>query len=911
MQARVLAEQYVERLQFRQAPLAFAAVWFAAGVLIAHFIQHLTVQIVVSLVALTLLAIVGLRTRVAMVGVAAVWVALGVAAGHWQPIVPSQAELLGFADGLSRTVRGRVVRVHLPPPLPDSDQTDRDPVPPWEQTEVEPGQSGRFAQIDLEVDEVEQVTPDTSAMKPVPGGIRLAVFGFGPQFSLNCGDRIQVPLRLKAPQRFETPGAFDNSSYLLGQGIGVYANTDAIRLTKIGAAPPGLKCRLYALQQWASSRFLSLATEPGIRHLPNSLRLSEGDVQMLNAMLFGDRSGLNHGLRTGFERTGTFHLFVVSGLHIALVAAGLYWLLHRLRAPPWLATLLTIVGATAYAALTGFGQPAQRALLMTSVFLLTRLLRRERDSLNALGAAVLVMLVVAPSSLFDASFQMTALVILAIAGIAVPLAGQTVLRHQSAARLAFVQPRRVFDPRQAQFVLMLELWGESIGYLAGRRSRKVPARVVWATLWLGELVLISLVAELVMVLPMAAIFHRLPIFAVPANILILPVIGILIPLAILTFLASLVSAKLATIPAAVTAGLLHAIRFAIHALSGLQAADLRIPGPVWMVAFAAVVAWLGCVWMVRRSQPGAAATALALLMIAVGILLPEPAIGTSGALEVTAIDVGQGDSLLVVNPAGQTMLVDAGGPVGSRGVSEVVSNFDIGEQVVAPYLWSRRLRRLDVMVLTHAHTDHMGGMKAVLEDLRPHELWVGADPDSALYRALLQDAARLGILIRHVHAGDGVDWGPVRVDVLAPAVGYVNQAAPRNDDSVVLHLGYGKASVLLEGDAERPSEDAMLRAGLLGPVTLLKVGHHGSKTSSNPEFLAATRPEEAVISVGRNNTFGHPKPEVVERFAAEHTRLFRTDDFGTVSFILRRDGTIEPVDIGLELHSEPWNMIYP
>jgi competence protein ComEC len=128
--------------------------------------------------------------------------------------------------------------------------------------------------------------------------------------------------------------------------------------------------------------------------------------------------------------------------------------------------------------------------------------------------------------------------------------------------------------------------------------------------------------------------------------------------------------------------------------------------------------------------------------------------------------------------------------------------------------------------------------------------------------------------------------------VLAPAVGYSNPGAPKNDDSVVLHLQYAAASVLLEGDAERPSEDAMLAAGLVQPVTLLKVGHHGSKTSSNPEFVAAVQPRDAVISVGRQNTFGHPRFEVIQRFAEARTRLFRTDELGLTSFLLTPDGRI-------------------
>jgi competence protein ComEC len=896
MQERVSAEHPIERLRFRRAPLAAAALWFALGILLARLHLHATAALVAALALSAALAVLALfqAERLALLPVAAVWITLGVAAADWQPARPSQAALLAFADNLSRTVRAHVIRIHIPPPQPAPETADADPLPPWESTDSDATshQRGPALQLDLAVDAIENVTPDLSSMVPIPGGIRVSVYDAGPAFPLRCGDSIELPLRLKPPDRFRTPGAFQYADSLLAQGIAAHANIAAGRISLLEHATPTPRCRLYAAQSWASMRLLAYAQSPENQRLPAFLRLTPQDAEMLNAMLFGDRAGLNHSLRTGFERTGTFHLFVVSGLHIALVAAGLYWLLRRLRSPAWLATLLTLAGTAAYAALTGFGQPAQRALTMTAVFLVARLLSRDRDALNALGAAILAMLVLAPSSLFDASFQMTVLVILAIAGIAVPLAEQTPIRHAALTRLVFRRPRRIAAPRSAQLVLMLELWGEALSQILGRWSRKTPAIALRLSLRAAELALISLVAEAVMVLPMAVYFHRLPVFAVPANILILPLIGILVPAALITFTAALVSAKLALVPAAATAALLHAIAFTIHRLSGLRSADFRIPAPVWQVAFAAVAAWIACTWLVRRSRAGAVLTALALPLIAAAILFPEPAATTPGTLEITALDVGQGDSILAVNPDGRTMLIDAGGPIGSHGLAETVSSFDLGEEVVAPYLWTRRLRRLDLLVLTHAHTDHMGGMPAILADLRPRELWVGIDPDSKLYRALLAQAARLNIPVHHLHAGDARQWGAVRIDVLAPAVGYTNPNAPRNDDSVVLHLQFGQSSVLLEGDAERPSEDAMLAAHLIQPVTLLKVGHHGSRTSSNPEFLAAAQPQEAVISCGHNNPFGHPRAEVIQRFADAHTRLFRTDDQGTTSFLLTPDGAI-------------------
>jgi competence protein ComEC len=265
-------------------------------------------------------------------------------------------------------------------------------------------------------------------------------------------------------------------------------------------------------------------------------------------------------------------------------------------------------------------------------------------------------------------------------------------------------------------------------------------------------------------------------------------------------------------------------------------------------------------------------------------------------MEVTAIDVGQGDSIFVVAPDGATMLIDAGGPVGGvTEAAEATSRFDVGEEVVSPYLWSRRLRRLDVLALSHAHSDHMGGMSAVMRNFRPRELWVSIDPNSDAYRALLTEAKDLGVQVRHFYAGDQLAWGGTQVTILAPEDGYSNPREPVNNDSLVMRMQYGKSSVLLEGDAEAPSERAMLAHGRVAAVTLLKVGHHGSRTSTTQEFLNAAAPKDTVVSVGKGNTFGHPRYEVIERIAEARAKLYRTDEFGLTTFLLGRDGGIHEI----------------
>lgn len=424
--------------------------------------------------------------------------------------------------------------------------------------------------------------------------------------------------------------------------------------------------------------------------------------------------------------------------------------------------------------------------------------------------------------------------------------------------------------------------------------------VVRWSLWALELFLIGLAAELIMLLPMAVYFHRATLFALPANAFSIPLVAILAPLALVTFLLSLISLWLAGIPAAATALMLHTITAMIARISGTHLADWRIPGPSFFVIAAAILGWSACCWLVGRSRVQAIMVAAALPLIAALILWPEPPLRTPNTLEVTAIDVGQGDSLLVISPEGHTLLIDAGGPVGRSGRinGNPANSFDIGEDVVSPYLWSRRIRHLDIVALTHAHSDHMGGMPAILRNFHPRELWVGIDPGSSAYDSLLKEAAELDITIRHLHAGEITNLDQLHITTLAPAAAYKNHGPPANNDSLVLRIDYGLASALLEGDAEAPSERAMMAANSVRPVTLLKIGHHGSRTSTTPDFFAAASPRFAVISVGRNNTFGHPRQEIIARTAAAHTRLYRTDEFGLSQFLLTKDGNIQ--EIGAE-----------
>jgi competence protein ComEC len=272
-----------------------------------------------------------------------------------------------------------------------------------------------------------------------------------------------------------------------------------------------------------------------------------------------------------------------------------------------------------------------------------------------------------------------------------------------------------------------------------------------------------------------------------------------------------------------------------------------------------------------------------MLFAAVVVVIPRPIDHPHNALLVEAIDVGQGDSLLLVTPDGKTMLVDGGGFGG--GPRQAPQNFDIGEEVVSPVLWSRGIRHLDVVALSHAHSDHMGGLPSILRNFRPDDLWVGNNPPTEAYKALLDEAAMLGVQVRALRAGDGATLGSAQIHVLAPLANYEPGGEPSNNDSLVLHVSYRDTSVLLEGDAEAPIEQSMLAENDLNS-TLLKVGHHGSSTSTQPDFLARVAPQWAVISCGLHNRYGHPREEILAELQASHVRTFSTDINGAICFEL-------------------------
>ncbi len=841
------------------------ALAFSAGILLADFIWHPFWMWIAAFMMVGMGAGV-LAVRSPKLGYCAALVCMALA-GAFSAAARNEAgrpdlSLRQFADGTEVQVVAHVVKDGF-----------------WRESAY----GGREQSVDLQVDEI----ATSSGTKAVAGGARVNLYArrsaraewddsddeeekpaAEPFQTYRYGQGLRLTAKLHRPLNYGNPGAFDYRGYLLSKGIVVVGSA---RAESVEVVPGFSGSRLEALR-WRVRRSV-------IEHIHRTWRSDR--AALMDAMLIGERALVSSDLRKSFQRSGTYHILVVSGMNVGILAFVIFWALRRARVGAAVATALTVLLACAYAYLTDAGAPIIRSALMLAIYLATRLLYRERAALNAVGLAALVILVADPRALLDPSFQLTFLSVVAIAGIGLPLIERTSEPYKSGTRqLERIEWDVTLPPNIAQFRLDLRMIAGRLSRFLGRWvSKVVVVGVARGTLELYELLLISALMQVSLALPMAWYFHRATSMALPANILVVPLTGVLMPSAVAAVALSYIWLPLARIPAMIAGLSLDGITGAVRLIGHMRVADLRVPMPTLYVALGAVLAFIA-VLMVARRHRLVFTCGLAMLAASAFVLTrPREVDAKAGVLEITAIDVGQGDGLLIVTPEGKTLLLDSGGHLGNAN-----SEFDVGEDVTSAYLWQRGFSRLDAVAISHAHSDHMGGMSAVVRNFRPRQLWMGKSVHNAELDSLLRTANENAVQVVERSAGEEFDFGGVHVQVFAPAKDWELKTRVRDDDAMVLRISYGENSAYFPGDSGKKVETAL--AAKLPPSDLLKVAHHGSTTSTTPELLAAVRPKYAIISVGARNSFKHPRPEVLQRLGAANAATYRTDTLGAVSFFL-------------------------
>ncbi len=566
-----------------------------------------------------------------------------------------------------------------------------------------------------------------------------------------------------------------------------------------------------------------------------------GDAPLARALLIADTRTLDAGIRSRYADAGIVHLLSVSGLHVAIIAGAAELLLSAARASRvasvWLALAVTLL----YIVVIGAPAPAVRSAVMLGASAVSRLTQRPTSPWAglALGAWAPV---VNPRVVTDLGYQ------LSVAGLAALIASGALARRLLAGRV--------------------EGW------------RRVVARDL----------IVSTLASVVTLPLIAWTFGRVSLVAPLANLAAGPIFTALQPTLFLALLLSPFHAA-----AALTADAAHVLLRAVDMVAGIATripfAALPVTPSLWTTSLLGVVAV--CLIVACSSVPGSAwsargligATAAAALVV-VGVEMN----GTSGVVELHMIDVGQGDAVALRTPAGRWVLFDAG---------RSWSGSDAGRTTIVPYL-RRRGGELHAFVLSHPHSDHVGGGASVLAALHVEQYWDGAyvtgsDP----YRASLAEAARQHVSWHRVHPGDSLRLDGVLIRFLAPDSAWTASLSDPNEASAVALVQYRRIRFLMTGDAEVGEEGWMLaRDATELRADVLKVAHHGSSTSSTPDFLDAVSPRIALISVGAANTYGHPSPAVVRSLVNRGAQVLRTDHVGTV--VVRTDGQSISVEAGGE-----------
>jgi competence protein ComEC len=732
---------------------------------------------------------------------------------------------------------------------------------------------------------------------------------------LRYGARVSVMTRLSRTENFRNPGVSSLTEYLERRGL------DATGMIKSPLLIERLDDeRVFLPLAWVyewRQRLLSEIDE----------KFSTETAGVLKAALLGNRYTLSRSAAERFRAGGTFHVLVISGLHISFIGGIVLFLMRRVtKRRVWQFTV-SVAFLWAYTIAVGAEVSVVRAALMFTVVALAPVLHRRARSLNALGGATLILLIWRPVDLFDPSFQLTFLSVLAIIIIAWPLL-------EKFRRIGDWHPTRE-TPQPPSCAHGLKVfcetlfWSERVWQREMRRSNysyrlfKTPLAARLEKLHVQRglryafgAIVVSASVQL-MLLPLLIIyFHRFSLAALVLNIWVGALMAFLGLVALAALLVSRLSAWVAKPLFKLAAGLNWLMVHSVDPFTNAGIASVRLPeytgwhSIIYLLYYAPLVALAVALsrWnpfaraleevkpsrLSRLFKPRHAAIAFA-AVFALIVAHPFSSGSPDGRLRIDFLDVGQGDAALITMPDGTTLLVDGGGrpkfnyaPTGAS-EDETSATFErdtrsVGEAVVSEYLWWRGLDRVDYILATHADADHIDGLNDVARNFHVRAAIVGRAPNSDSEFAQFATTAReQNVPVRLIGRGDTLRFGAVEALVLWPPRTQDFNAPSRNNDSVVLRLRFGNRVFLLTGDIEKDAEAALTGAQDDLRSDVVKVAHHGSRTSSIEAFVKATNPTYAIISVGLTSIFGHPHGDVLERWRASGAEILTTGRQGTIT----------------------------
>jgi competence protein ComEC len=664
---------------------------------------------------------------------------------------------------------------------------------------------------------------------------------------------------------------------------------------------------------------------------------------ILVAAVFGNRHFLDRTTAEVFRAGGTFHLLVISGLHVAMLALAVMWLAARLIRLRWLQFALVLAVMWSYALMVGAQPSVTRAVVMFSVAMFGQLIFRTSPGANTLAAAAIVLLAWQPRDVFSPGFQLSFLTVLMIVVIVAPLYRRLQLIGQWQPTAKTPYPPRV--PKPVKSLAEILFWNERAfrhemeqAHVRFRLQKSAVAcwlnrwRLQTPLRWIVGTVFTTTVIQVGLLPLMITHFHRVSIVSPIANIIESLLVSALM-------LAGIVYLLLHAIAGSLVLKLAWAINWlgwltvkAGEPLLVWRKASLRVPdwsdspGTTYAAFFVAVLALVILLneWnpfrkgddqqafrrkLTARISFATASGLLAVLTILLIVHPFEPQF-ERGRLSVTFLDVGQGDAMLLVFPGGKTMLLDSGGRI--RFDSNEEADFDeevfvedsigIAEAAVMPALWRRGIKRLDWIAASHGDADHAEGFGDIVRSFDIGQVIRAVSPLNNLPSDLFDQAARsAGLPVWCIRAGDEMAIDGVRLEALSPTGDANSAAMSSNNQSLVLRVSFGKRSFLLTGDIEKEAEAQLVAANASLQTDVVKIAHHGSRTSTTAEFLKLATPQHAVISVADPSPYGHPHAEIVERLQNIGAKIWRTSHCGAIT--ISTDGSDLRVETFLKCES--------
>jgi competence protein ComEC len=685
----------------------------------------------------------------------------------------------------------------------------------------------------LDVESIAQGGRVTGASGSVLVRIKLSTEWTDRELPFRTGDRVRLLTELRRPDPPGNPGGFDYPAFLRRQGI-----------THIGAvkSPLALEIEARGLGFPGASAISSLraALERQIRKFFSEEGVPTQRGALLAAMLIGNREMISPDTERLLRRCGLLHIVAISGYHVWVLTLICFLLLRVAGVPDRWASLATIIIIACYWTVSGGRSSAGRACLVGIIFLLGRVFYKRPNTINSLAFAAFVLLVAVPTELYAAGFQLTFAAAFCIALLYGPL------------------------------VRLLRRLG---------RIAPVPA--------------VSLAAQMG-VLPLTAFYFKtITLHSFITTTLLVPAVSLIIILGFLFLMIAAVFPPAAQAAAWVISTILEMTLNAARLFDVILPFWIRIPPPhLWLVAvyFAALALWLTAERTKLKDRLPAMPYGLQALLpvipvlAAAALLVTNPFVSPSkGESRFHAIDVGQGESLLLELPEGSAILIDGGG------IPE--SEFDVGENIVSEYLWSRGYRKLEAVVSTHAHTDHLEGLRSVVENFQVGELWIGdAEQESKELDELLGVAESRGITVKRFRRGDRATMGSSSWSFLNPPDPPYEGKNALNRNSLVARVEIGDRSLLLTADIDAlTATDLVELYGTMLRSDVLKVPHHGGRDSLTREFLTAVAPQVAVISLGRRNIFHFPDEGLIRLLEEAGVTALRTDVNGALVLRLGND----------------------